>query len=261
MSTVPYAAPPATFVPFDDESMARRVHREGILILGGGRALLMQIAHPLVARGVAEHSNFRADRIDRLLRTLRPMMAMVFGDSEQALAAAERVSRAHDAVRGPGYAAKDPDLLLWVFATLVDTSVLMYRRFVGPLEAPELGAYYEDMRRIAPLLCIDDSTLPGSLDELLEYVRAMSESLFVSAEARDIARALFQSNVLSWPFLASARWLTAGLLPEPLRTQFGLPWSPRRERVLSTLAAISRLVLPRLPGALRAPPWFLMPGK
>ena len=37
-------------------------------MLGGGRALLMQVAHPLVAAGVAEHSGYREDPWKRLER-------------------------------------------------------------------------------------------------------------------------------------------------------------------------------------------------
>jgi uncharacterized protein (DUF2236 family) len=239
--------------------MARRVHREGVLILGGGRALLMQIAHPMVARGVAEHSNFRADRIDRLLRTLRPTLAIVFGTEGQARDAAASINRAHERVTGPGYAAKDPDLLLWVFGTLVDTSVMMHERFVRPLRRTELDAYYEDMRHIASLLGVPAAAMPGTIEGLRGYVSEMCATLTVTEEAREIATALFRSRAATWPVLGSVRALTAGLLPDQLRRQFGLDWGGRREAALSGVAWASRALLPRLPARLKAPPWFLMP--
>jgi uncharacterized protein (DUF2236 family) len=248
-----------SFLPFTDTSMARRVHREGVLILGGGRALLMQIAHPMVARGVAEHSNFRADRIDRLLRTLRPTLAMVFGTADQALAAAASVNRVHDHITGAGYAAKDPDLLLWVYATLVDTSVVMHERFVRPLSRTEQDRYYEDMRRFASLLSIPPHVMPPTIEDLRAYIAGMCEALTVTHDAREIAEALFHANALTWPVMRSVRTLTAGLLPEGLRAQFGLEWGGSREKALSGFAAASRVLLPRFPKALRAPPWFLMP--
>ena len=256
-------SPPAdaAFLPFTDNSMARRVHREGILLLGGGRALLMQIAHPMVARGVAEHSHFRAGRIQRLLRTLRPTLAIVFGTREQALAAAAGINHIHERVTGSGYAAKDPELLLWVLATLIDTSVVMHERFVRPLKATERSAYYEDMCRVGALLEIPPGVMPGDLEALQAYVRDMTESLAVTDEAREVAEALFASNLLTWPLLRSTRALTSGLLPEPLRAQFALPWGPKRQRALDVTARASRAVLPRLPSRLRAPPWFLLPGQ
>src|SRR5438552_1035879 len=107
---------------YSDDSVTRRVNRENILLLGGGRALLMQLAHPKVAAAVDEHSDFRSQPIRRLRRTIRMTMAIVFGDRETALAAARSVNQAHGRVRGEGYRALDPDLLRWVHATLVDSA-------------------------------------------------------------------------------------------------------------------------------------------
>jgi uncharacterized protein (DUF2236 family) len=247
------------FLPFADDSMARRVHREGVLLLGGGRALLMQIAHPSVAQGVAEHSRFREDRWQRLLRTLRPTLAIVLGTKEQALAGAASINRVHERVSGAGYTAKDPDLLLWVLATLIDTSVLMYEQFVRPLNAQEKAGYYEDMRLVGSLLCIPRQSRPDSLEALQAYVAGMCETLTVTPGARDIAEALFVSNALTWPLMASIKALTAGLLPPRLREQFGLPWGSRAQSVLTASAGASRLVVPRVPAKLRAPPWFVTP--
>ena len=247
------------FLPFPDDCMARRVHREGVLLLGGGRALLMQIAHPSVAKGVAEHSRFRADRIDRLLRTLRPTLAIVFGTRQQALEAAAGINRIHERVTGATYAATDPDLLLWVLATLIDTSVFMHERFVRPLDPAERDAYYADMCHVGSLLGIPEDVMPADLDALEAYVDRMCRTLVVSDEAREITEALFASNVLTWPVMDSVRVLTAGLLPEPLRSQFGLAWGPNHQRALEATCRASRLILPHVPSRLRAPPWFLMP--
>jgi uncharacterized protein (DUF2236 family) len=248
------------FLPFSPDSMAHRVHRESVLLLGGGRALLMQIAHPTVARGVAEHSNFRTGRLNRLLRTLRPTLAIVLGTKEQALAGAASINRIHQTVTGNGYRATDPDLLLWVLATLIDTSLLMHELFIRPLTAEEAVAYYEDSKRIGSLLQLPPETLPADLDGLRSYTHEMSHSLQVTDEARNIAEALFSAGPTTWPVMRSIRQLTSGLLPEPLRDQFDLPWGSKREQALKGLEASSRVLLPRLPAALRAPPWFLTPN-
>jgi uncharacterized protein (DUF2236 family) len=259
MTTTSAAPDAAATLPFDDDAVVRRVHREGVLLLGGGRALLMQIAHPSVARGVAEHSNFRTRHLERLLRTLRPTLAIVFGTREQALAAAGGINRIHEGVTGAGYAARDPDLLLWVLATLIDTSVVMHERFVRPLGTGERAAYYEDMSRVGAMLGIPGGSMPQSLEALQAYVAQMNETLVVSDEAREIAGALFESNLLTLPAMVSIRLLTAGLLPAPLRSQFGLSWGQGRQRALDATCRASRLVLPRLSAKLRATPRFLMP--
>jgi len=240
--------------------MVRLVHREGVLLLGGGRALLMQIAHPDVARGVTEHSRFREARYQRLLGTLRPMFAIVFGTKEQALTAASNVNRVHEDVAGAGYRATDPALLIWVLATLIDTAIVMHERFLRPLTPDEAAAYYEDMRRVGRLFGLAPEQMPATVGELRAYVQEMSATLQVSPEARAIAAALFESNLLLQPVMAATRQLTTGLLHPALRSQYNLTWGAGRERAMRTLAGAARLIVPKLPRALRAPPWFLMPG-
>src|SRR6266436_6912661 len=118
---------------YAEDSITRRVSRENILLLGGGRALLMQLAHPKVAAGVDDHSDFRAHPIRRLRRTVLVTMAIVFGERETALAAARAVNQSHARVRGHDYRALAPNLLLWVHATLVESALVTYQAFVGRL--------------------------------------------------------------------------------------------------------------------------------
>ena len=255
----PLSTEQSPLLPFADDAMVRRVHGEGVVLLGGGRALLMQIAHPDVARAVAEHSRFREERFGRLLRTLRPMYAIAFGTQEQGLEALSTINRIHEGVAGSGYRATDPALLLWVLATLIDTGLVMHERFVRPLARDEAQAYYEDMRRFGLLFGLAPEQMPATVEGLRAYVEEMSTSLRVSDEAREIASALFDSGPLLTPATASMRQLTAGLLPPALRNQFRLSWGPNRERTLRMFEKTSRIVVPKLPRRLRAPPWFLMP--
>src|SRR5213082_12782 len=131
---------------FPDDSIVRQVNRENVLILGGGRALLMQLAHPKVAAGVDEHSDFRQHPVRRLRRTIRMTMAIVFGDRETALAAARAVNQVHGRVRGEDYRALDPDLLLWVHATLVDSALVTYERFVQRLSPGDREQFYQESK-------------------------------------------------------------------------------------------------------------------
>src|SRR5438105_12780498 len=142
-------------------SVAWRVNREAALLLGGGRALLMQVAHPKVAAGVAEHSDFQRDPLARLNRTLELSLALSFGSREQVRAAARQINRVHERVAGDGYSALDPDLLLWVHATLVDSAILTYRTFVGRLTASETEEYYQEAKPIGVLLGIPPDRFPA----------------------------------------------------------------------------------------------------
>jgi uncharacterized protein (DUF2236 family) len=145
---------------FAPDAVANSVHSEAVLLLGGGRALLMQLAHPAVASGVAEHSRFREHRFRRLLRTLRLTLAIIYGTREQALASARQVNTVHRSVVGQGYDATDPDLLLWVYATLIDTALLMHDRFVRVLSEAERETYYGEMGILAEALGVPRWRLP-----------------------------------------------------------------------------------------------------
>ena len=53
-------------------SVAERINGERLVVLGWGIAILLQVAHPLVAAGVAEHSSFTRHRFSRLGRLHAP---------------------------------------------------------------------------------------------------------------------------------------------------------------------------------------------
>lgn len=247
---------------FTSDSQVRRVHREGIVLLGGGRALLMQVAHPAVARGVAERSDYRSDRLGRLVRTLRPMLAIACGTDEEAYAAADAVSRVHERVTGSGYRAADPELMRWVLATLIDTGLLVYRRFVGPMSVGEAGRYYEEMCEVGQLLGLPRSAMPADPGAFERYVREMVSTIEVSPEARIIAGELFRP-LPGMPGSGAALWLagelTVWLLPPRLRRQYGLTISPARSATFAAGAAMSRRLLPLIPTPHREPPAALMP--
>ncbi len=147
-------------------SITRRVNRENVLLLGGGRALLMQLAHPKVTAGVDEHSDFRSHPVRRLRRTVRMTMAIVFGDRETALAAARAVNQTHGKVRGREYRALDPELLLWVHTTLVDSAIVTYETFVKPLTAREREDFYQESKVLGELLGIPRDRFPRTHDDL-----------------------------------------------------------------------------------------------
>jgi uncharacterized protein (DUF2236 family) len=240
-------------VTFGPDSVVRRVDGERVLLLGGGRALLMQLAHPSVARGVAEHSDFRADPLRRLRRTLAATAAMVFGTRETAERTAAAVRAVHERVRGENYAADDPELLLWVHATLVDTALRVHGRFLGGLSTADADRYYQESTVPAELLGVPRDQQPGDLAAFRAYVRHMVGTLQVSDDARRLARAIVSPRVplpLS-PLARFGRDLTAGLLPRPLREQYGLSWTPVQAAALDAAALASRLALPRVPPALR----------
>jgi uncharacterized protein (DUF2236 family) len=243
---------------FEEESITRRVNRENILLLGGGRALLMQLAHPKVAAGVDEHSDFRAHPIRRLRRTIRMTMAIVFGDRETALAAARGVNQVHTRVQGAGYRALDPDLLLWVYATLADTALVTYETFVRPLSHDEREEFHREFKLLGELLGIPPDRFPETPRAFHEYLEEMVSSgeVRVDARARELAAQIMRPGVrvLPGPVMLPLNVVTTGLLAPELRAQYGLRFGPWQQRAYKMAVMTLPRVIALTPPVLRVWP-------
>jgi len=244
---------------FAPESVIRRVGNSPLVpMLGGGPAVLLQVAHPLVAAGVVYHSDYHEDLWRRLLRTLQALYLITYGSRQEAERAGAAVQAVHARVRGTTreplgpfpagtrYDASDPDLMLWVHATLVASSLSAYRRFVARLTADEQESYYREMAVVAGLFGLPDSAIPPTLADFREYVRAQLEGpeIRVTAAARDIATVILEAPVPAplRPVVPLHRLATAALLPARLREEYGLAWS-RAHATSLMLAAPSLRVL------------------
>lgn len=246
-------------------SPAWRLQREAVILLGGGRAALLQLAHPFVAYGVDHHSRTRTDVVGRFQRTFVAVFAMTFGDLQEAFTAARRVHAIHtriagtipDAIgpfpAGTTYHANDAEALLWVWATLVDTVIKTMELVRGKIPRADKEAYYRDTWSFARLFGIPDAILPADLATFERYVAGTiaSPTLTVAPPARDMARFLFgrgpgqeQSRLA-----ALLELVTTGLLPEKLREQYGLAFGLREKAELAAVLTAVRAghrVLPRL---------------
>jgi uncharacterized protein (DUF2236 family) len=239
--------------------MMARIHRERVLLIGGQRALIMQLAHPKVAAGVAEHSDFPARAMERLRRTLDLTLASVYGSEAEATAAAEAIRAVHDRVAGTvdgePYAATDPALLQWVNATLIDTTLVVYRRFVSPLTDGEQRRYYAEAASSSVAFGIQAEVVPPDLPAFRRYLSdtVRSGELRATGPGRRLVRDVLRPPL---PFLwalpsAFVRLVTMALLPDEISRMFGLHAGLASRLSLTASSAASRAVLPLLPAALR----------
>lgn len=248
---------------FGPGSAAWRIDREVLVLAGGTCALLMQLAHPAVAAGVAEHSDFQADPFARLRRTLTASYAVVFGTTSRAERAIRRMNAIHGAVRGTipesgaAYHARDPALLLWVHATLVDTALRIYDRYVCRLTDADAQDYHAESREIAIRLGVPPDLIPMELTELRAWMDDLVRDGIV--HVTPTARAL--APRVRYPTRLPPRWVwdiahlvSDSVMPDPLRCGYGIAWSPARERAMRRAGAASRRLWPRLPSVLREVP-------
>jgi uncharacterized protein (DUF2236 family) len=278
---------------YGPQSEAWRLNREAMLLLGAGpRALLLQIAHPLVAAGVAEHSDFRSDPWSRLSGTLRSYLRIVYGTADAARDEIGRLHGLHRGIRGDvldagarsrhgrRYSALDPDLSLWVHATLVDSTIAAYDAWVEPLARAERARYYAETLPVGRAFGIPASRLPGDLDAFEAYLDDMLRPggpIEVGDTARELAGAILHpplgaavaaagfpfdrlagmadaipSRAYAWLF-----WPAIGLLPPRIRESYALPWGIRQRAVAAWLVATWSAWRPVLPAEFRQMPQAL----
>jgi uncharacterized protein (DUF2236 family) len=257
---------------FSDDSMLRRVIRETVVAFSTPRTLLMQAAHPVAFAGFFEHTGSLEDPYARLRRTGEVLDLIAWGDRDEADAATARVRAIHSRVRGvlaedagpwpagTPYAADDPELLLWILATMMDSASLVYGRYVGTLTRRELDALWADYRVVGSLFGLRDRDMPGDHAAFRAYMREMllSGDLHVTSRARELAtRIVFRPPVprVAVPLRELVNQATIGWLPPTLRRQYRFRWDPLRGVALRGGAEyVKRLVVPFAPERLRLIP-------
>ena len=243
---------------FAPESVIRRVGNTPVTpFLGGGAAVLLQVAHPLVAAGVADHSAYDRDVWRRLVRTLRALYMITFGSKAEAERAAGSVRAAHARVNGTiaqplgvfpsgtRYSADDPELMLWVHATLVHASLCVYQRFEHKLSPADQASYYREMALVARLFGTPADVIPATLADHQDYFEAQiqSDTITVTEPAREIARVILRAP-LPGPmrFVVPAhRLATAAHLPPRLREEYDLCLTPLNRPLLTAAGLGVRL--------------------
>ncbi|HEX8053837.1 MAG TPA: oxygenase MpaB family protein [Thermoleophilaceae bacterium] len=252
---------------FGPDSVTWRVNREGVLLAGGGTALILQLAHPLVAAGVSQHSNYREDPWGRLYRTLDLTTKIQFGSTATAEEASARIRHTHGRVRGKSdqaagayaegtpYDARTHDLIMWVHATLVHTSLLVYQRYVRPLTIAEQRRYYEEQKLLGEKFGVPREHQPATYADFNDYFEAMlaSERIAPTEALLDVVDAVMRPELpfVARPIVEALNLSTVGHLPTSLRDELGLPWGPHRARLFEASRLVLSAALPVLPKLLR----------
>jgi len=249
----------------------RDIAPESVLVLAGGRAILLQLANPAVGHGVARHSDFAARPLNRLHGTLAYVYAVTCGTSIDRAAAVRRVALAHRPVHGPtphsadpaghppapAYNAFDPRLQLWVAATLYDSATRMRDLVYGPLADVDAEAVYRDYGVLGTALQVPPGLWPPDRAAFADYWRDAVGGLATDATTLAVAEQLLhptQGPIGLRLVMPLARFVTTGLLEPAERDLFALAWSPARQRRFDRVIRLVRVVYPRLPRWVRHAP-------
>ena len=238
------------------------------MILAWPRAILLQLAHPLVAAGVADHSTFRAGPVTaarRLHHTIRAMLSLVFGDEAAQARTIAGIQAIHRRVNGElrtavgpfpagaRYSAEDPALLLWVHITLIESVIFAHDLLLRELTEAERDEYVAQAAGVAVALGARDTEVPRTWGSLCQSMRTALQSgdIAIGPDARTLEPAIMRLpwRVLTFPFSHALRLLTYGQMPANVRAQYGQRWTPRDDRRAANVVALvrsARVVTPRV---------------
>lgn len=215
---------------FPPGSLARVIGQHlGVVAVAAGRAILMQLAHPAIAAGIDEHSTFRRDPLGRTLRTTEAFRRFFWRSWSDVEEIVPKIRAQHARVRGDGYFAEDPQLLLWVHATTIDSLMVVYSECVRPLDESERATYVEDAKVIAELLGCPPECQPADLASFDTYIADTTATLRASDVGRSLTRDFLYMPVRTWavPLVASYRLLMCGFTPDRIRRELDIQWSAR----------------------------------
>jgi len=251
---------------FGPDSVTWRVMREPLLMFGAARALLMQAAHPLVAQGAIDHSTYETDPFGRFERTVLWVTMVSFGTTAEARRASTRVNALHRRVRGElpaehatggspagqPYAGTEPGLLRWVHASFVDTMLVAHDALVGGLDARSRDAFVVEWNTVAALMGVPPRLHFRNAAQLERYVAGqIGAGVAVPGPgSQKVARTVLHPPVatpLARPGLELLAFLSTGLLPEAVRSGYGIGWTPAHEAAHRATCLWLRSVRPVLP--------------
>jgi uncharacterized protein (DUF2236 family) len=246
---------------FGPGSAMWRINRERVVLLGGPAAAVLQVAHPMVARGVARHSRFREDSVGRLARTLDAVYGVAFGTDDEVRRIESAVARAHARVRGDGYSAFDPAAQKWVMATLIMGSASMFERYVGPIPRTELDRLLEENDRFGAVFGLPRGHLPTHWPTFLAYWHAMLHGPELGSDplCARVAQAVLKPQApfglrMLAPFLTL---LAVAEMPQTLAARLGLPDPRRADALTGILRTFLPFVLRRVGPRMRFAPRYL----
>lgn len=215
------------------------------------QAFLLQVAHPVINAGVAEHSVYRSDPWGRARRSTELLWPVVYARPEAARRKAGELRERHRHIKGVDrhgnrYHAFNPEAWAWVHGTGFDATIRMHELFGTPPDDDARQQMFQEWRQIGLMLDVDPQQMPATEAQYWVYFHDMIEHRL---ELGEVARDLLSERYYREQPRPPVKWLpepvwrhslsvlgplmhlnTIGTLPRRFRERFDIPWTARDER-------------------------------
>ncbi len=228
-------------VPIGPGSLLWRYAGDWRSMLPGSATGILQLMHPGIGAGVAEHSAFFDDPFDRIYRSIPQIWATILApDGEQRARALRNVHRSIKGIDhlGRRYHALDPHTFWWAHATftwdIFRSAELFYRRPPTDTECEQLydetvtwyRRYGVSTRPVPRDYGAFREAFTGACLETLEMTPAAERALsYKLADIPGDPLGPMPFKSLITPLVApAAEILALGCLPSEVRRRFDMPW-------------------------------------
>lgn len=258
--------PITVYEPIAEPILLREIAKEPIFLLGGQYAILLQFAHPGLAQGSLEHSDFAGRILNRLKTTTRFLVACVYGTPEEKEAIMGVIHRKHATVKGGGdeeskrlgafdaYYADDPELHKWTAATLFMSLIVVHKAIFGEVPRSKQEQLFKETAIYATSLRMPPSMWPKTLDEFEVYWNDGVNNLPITPWAKTLCHQLMYPKYMPFYLHAPmpiARLLTFHWLPERVRNEYGFPETKMKKHMYGFWIAYLRVVYKVIPKGIR----------
>jgi uncharacterized protein (DUF2236 family) len=182
---------------------------------------------------------------------------MAFGSRHEKEAVIETVHRAHAVVEGPDYSANDPNLQLWVAATLYAVGIELYQQMFGQMTKDDAEVIYREYSVLAVSLRVKPGMWPVSRRAFWEYWDHQVETMHITENAQRVAKDLLWNKELPLhlrALLPLVRLTTAEILPKRIRDAYGLKSTKIRRGAYRVILGFTKATYPYLPKIIRTYP-------
>ncbi len=230
----------------------------------------IQNMYPELGAGVEEHSILLREPLQRVARSVYPIMGVVY-DGDRAAHTGQQIKGYHRTIKGVDadgrrYHALNPETFYWAHATFFMLVIKVAEYFCGGLTEAEKRQLFDEHVQWYRMYGMSMRPVPKSWEDFQEYwQRVGRDELEINQATLDIFNMRIPKpkfvlmptpiwDQMFKPLVAGQRWIAAGLFEPAVREKAGMRWTPGDEVLLRLFGKLIELAFLAMPDEIRLHP-------